>query len=220
MVRLISGNVDLSGNPRGWLAPTGKQPVFASFYNTGFAGDNLVSGGTRAQVVGAPKLTAGVVGAELPYMTTAGALNYLATSIQETASGTIIAIARMPTPTTGDPTDGVIVGNYDFYSPNGNTMLLFTAAGAATQGALRGRVPYATPAGWNVTPPLTSNMTGWLLCALRWNCVSGGTGSATVQCLTLGTSAVSSGTGINAGMGTVPLWIGGQPNCNTGAQAG
>ncbi|WP_228124348.1 hypothetical protein, partial [Gluconobacter vitians] len=36
----------------------------------------------------------------------------------------------------------------------------------------------------------------------------------------LGTSAVSSGTGINAGMGTVPLWIGGQPNCNTGAQAG
>ncbi|GBR70016.1 hypothetical protein [Gluconobacter kanchanaburiensis] len=52
MVRLISGNVDLSSNPRGWLAPTSRQPAFASFYNSGFAGDNLVSGGTRAEIIG------------------------------------------------------------------------------------------------------------------------------------------------------------------------
>lgn len=218
MVRLISGNVDLSSNPRGWLAPTSRQPVFASFYNSGFAGDNLVSGGTRAQIVGAPTLTAGIAGQELPYLTTAGGVNYLATSVPETASGTIIAVARMPTPTTGNATDGVIVGDYND-TGTGNTMMIFTAR-TAPAGALRGRVPFSSAAGWNVAPPLTGNMSSWLLCALRWNCVSGGAGSATLQCLTLGSSAVSTGTGVNASLGTVPLSIGSQISSKTTSQAG
>lgn len=217
MVRLVSGNVDLSDNPRGWIAPTSRQPRFATFYNTRFAGSNLATGGLRAQVVGAPVLTAGIAGSELPYLTTTGGSNYLMTSVPETPAGTIIAVARMPTPTTGNATDGVIVGNFNA-AATGNTMLLFTADTAAA-GALRGRIPKTSPAGFNVSPPVKSGMSSWLLCALRWNCTTGSS-VGTVQCLTLGTSAVQSGVGINASIGTVPLWIGCQPNAGATVQAG
>lgn len=204
MVRLVSGNVDLSDNPRGWIAPTSRQPRFATFYNTRFAGSNLATGGLRAQVVGAPVLTAGIAGSELPYLTTMGGSNYLMTSVPETPAGTIIAVARMPTPPTGNINDGVIVGNFDA----GNTMLIYTAA-SAPEGALRGRIPQFSPEGFNVSAPIKDQMNDWLLCTLSWNCTDS-VSTGIVQCITLNTKSTQSGSGLNVKLGTSYLSIGSQ----------
>ncbi|GBR54253.1 hypothetical protein AA106555_1610 [Neokomagataea thailandica NBRC 106555] len=197
------------------MAPTSKQPQFATFYNTKFAGSNLASGGLRAQVVGAPVLTAGIEGKELPYLTTTGGTHYLMTSVPETPSGTIITVARMMVPPTGNVNDGVVVGNYDA----GNTMLLYTAA-TAPEGAVRGRMPQLSPAGFNAVPPLKSQMRDWLLCALRWSCTEN-VSSGTVQCITLNAKSSQTGAGLNAKLGTSYLSIGSQSySVNTKNQSG
>lgn len=205
-MRIYSG-ADSSSTPRGWRSPTATQPVFASFYNTAFAGANLANSAAAAQIVGAPVLTTGTVGSALPYLTTQGGSNYLATGLPETPAGTILAIARMRTPTTGAVTDGVIVGNYNF-AQTGNTMMIFTAD-SAPAGAIRGRIPKSTPAGFNVSPPVIADMKNWGLYALRWNCSqTGGASTATLQSVTQGSSGTQTGTGVATGIGTVPLYIG------------
>lgn len=216
MARLVLGNTDASGVGRGWIAPTSKQPRFASFFLGGSPGANMALHETDAIPIGAPTLQAGITGRELPYLVTKGAENYLQTALAEPQEATCFAVARMPDKPGDNPlgaTDGLIMGLYD----TGNIMMMLTNAGVG--GAFRTRIPEAKPEGWNTSPPALVNMTTWGLYALRYQ-KSGSTLTGLAKAYTCKASTTRTGA-VATAVSPSPVMIGSQPFARTsGIQRG